>query len=59
MKTLILYESTHHGNTKKLCDAIAAGEKDVTVWEVGQGKIPWKKTCLPAGISSAAFVIAG
>ena len=31
MKTLILYESTHHGNTKKLCDAIAAGEKDVTV----------------------------
>lgn len=23
MKTAIVYESTHHGNTKKICDAIA------------------------------------
>ena len=24
MKSIIIYESTHHGNTKKLVDAIAA-----------------------------------
>ncbi len=41
MKTLILYRSTHHGNTKKLCDAIAAGEEDVTLLEVGRGEISW------------------
>ena len=55
MKTLILYESTHHGNTKKLCDAIAAGEKDVTVWEVGQGKIPWEEYGLIGFASGIAF----
>ena len=30
MKTAIVYVSTHHGNTKKLVDAIA-GENDVTL----------------------------
>lgn len=30
-KTLILYRSPHHGNTKKLLDAIAAAYPDVTL----------------------------
>ena len=29
MKTIILYYSMHHGNTKKLADAIAAANSDV------------------------------
>ena len=33
MKTAILYYSTHHGNTKKLLDAIAA-ENEVTLIDV-------------------------
>ena len=32
MKTLIIYHSEHHGNTKKLLDAIA-GQGDVTLLE--------------------------
>ena len=24
MKTIIIYESKHHGNTKKVCDRVAA-----------------------------------
>lgn len=42
MKTLIICESTHHGNTRKLCDAIAAAEPDVDLLEVGRGPIPWE-----------------
>ena len=34
MKTAILYYSTHHGNTKKLLDAIAAADADVTLIDV-------------------------
>lgn len=55
MKTLIIYESIHHGNTRKLCDAIAASEKDVTLWEVGQGQIPWKEYNLTGFASGVAF----
>ena len=33
MKTAIVYYSIHHGNTKKLLDAIAAGN-DVTLFDV-------------------------
>lgn len=55
MKTLIICESTHHGNTKKLCDAIAAGEKDIIVWESGQGKIPWDEYDLIGFASGIAF----
>lgn len=31
MKTIIIYESTHHGNTKKLADAIKARYSEVDV----------------------------
>lgn len=55
MKTLIICESIHHGNTKKLCDAIAANEKDVTVREVGQSKIPWEEYGLIGFASGIAF----
>ncbi len=36
MKTVIVYVSTHHGNTKKLVDAIAA-EYDVATYDVISG----------------------
>lgn len=42
MKTLIICGSTHHGNTRKLCDAIAAAEPDVDLLAVGRGPIPWE-----------------
>ena len=34
MKTAIVYHSYHHGNTKKLVDAIAARHEDVTLINV-------------------------
>ena len=37
MKTVIVYYSQHHGNTKKLLDAIAA-QDDVTLMDVVQNK---------------------
>ncbi|MCQ4022377.1 MULTISPECIES: flavodoxin [unclassified Ruminococcus] len=55
MKTLIICESTHHGNTKKLCDAITADEKDVTLWENGRGEIPWEDYDLIGFASGIAF----
>ena len=35
-KTAILYLSPHHGNTKKLLDAIAAAHPDVRLFEAGK-----------------------
>lgn len=55
MKTLIIYESTHHGNTKKLCDAIAAAERDVDLLEVGRGEIPWEEYDCVGFASGIAF----
>ena len=34
MKTAILFYSKHHGNTKKLLDAIAAADPDVDLVDV-------------------------
>ena len=34
MKTMILYFSSHHGNTKKLAEAIAAADETVEICEV-------------------------
>ena len=34
MKTIIIYESKHHGNTKKVCDRVAA-ECQVELIEAG------------------------
>ena len=31
MKTAIIYYSQHHGNTKKLLDAMAAADPDLTL----------------------------
>ena len=39
MSTAILYYSTHHGNTKKLLDAIAA-ENEVTLIDITKVKAP-------------------
>lgn len=39
MKTAIIYHSTHHGNTKKLCDAIAA-QYEVTLIDATVGPLP-------------------
>lgn len=55
MKTLIIYESTHHGNTRKLCNAIAAADKDVTLSEVGKAKIHWDEYDLIGFASGIAF----
>ena len=35
MKTVILYRSKHHGNTKKLVDAVAENFDNVDVIDVG------------------------
>ena len=37
MRTLIVYHSSHHGNTKKLLDAIAA-HNEVTLLPVGEAQ---------------------
>ena len=34
MKTVIIYYSQHHGNTKKLLDAMAAADPDVALIDV-------------------------
>ena len=34
MKTVIVYYSKHHGNTKKLIDAIAAADSTVSLIDV-------------------------
>ncbi|WP_102337945.1 flavodoxin domain-containing protein [Collinsella provencensis] len=34
LKTVILYRSKHHGNTKKLVDAVAAAHPEITVIDV-------------------------
>ena len=34
MKTMILYQSKHHGNTKKLVDAICASDPEVQAIDV-------------------------
>lgn len=34
MRTAIVYYSKHHGNTKKLLDAIAAADENVTLIDV-------------------------
>lgn len=39
MKTAIVYVSTHHGNTKKLIDAIQENDSDITVIDgIGMGE---------------------
>ena len=44
MKTAIVYHSTHHGNTKKLVDAIVAAHDDIAVFEA--------ESCRPDDLSS-------
>ncbi len=44
MKTAIVYHSSHHGNTKKLVDAIIAVHKDIAVFEA--------ESCRPDELSS-------
>lgn len=44
MKTAIVYHSSHHGNTKKLVDAIVAAHNDITVFEA--------ESCHPDDLSS-------
>ena len=34
MKTVIVYYSQHHGNTKRLIDAIAKADKEITIIDV-------------------------
>lgn len=38
-KTMIFYRSPHHGNTKKLLDAIVKAHPDVTLVKAGEGTI--------------------
>ena len=44
MKTAIVYHSSHHGNTKKLVDAIVAAHNDIAVFEA--------ESCRPDDLSS-------
>lgn len=41
MKTIIIYESKHHGNTKKVCDRVAA-ECQVELIEAGNVGVDFK-----------------
>ena len=56
MKTAIIYESKHHGNTKKLCDAIAEiGNVDlIEVQEAAKG-IKWTEYDLVGFASGIAY----
>ena len=38
MKTMLIYFSSHHGNTKKLAEAIAQADADVEICEVSDAK---------------------
>lgn len=54
MKTAILYQSTHHGNTKRLCDAIAA-QYDVTLIDAAAPLPPLEPFDLIGIASGIAF----
>ncbi len=59
MKTAIIYESKHHGNTKKVCDAIAKSQ-GVKLFdaEAIKGDFPWDEYDMigfASGISFSKF----
>ncbi len=54
MKTAILYESWHHGNTKKLCEAIKK-EQDITLLNVKEDDIALEEYDLIGIASGVAF----
>lgn len=59
MKTIIVYESTHHGNTKKLADAIknAYNDVDIVGYEQASGELLEKYDLigLASGIAFCKF----
>ena len=56
MKTAIIYESKHHGNTKKVCDAIAEA-CDVTLFDATEAPdpFPWAEYDLIGFASGIAY----
>ncbi|MDD4689976.1 MAG: flavodoxin family protein [Eubacteriales bacterium] len=57
MKTAILFESWHHGNTKKLCEAIKK-EYDVTLLDVKEDAVELEEydlICIASGVSFSKF----
>ena len=59
MKTAIVYVSTHHGNTKKLCDAIRAADDGVVLIdgteETGPALAAYDRIGFAAGIDNGSF----
>lgn len=58
MKSIILYRSKHHGNTKKLVDAIAAAFPDVDVLDVatlGKHEVPDLSAYPIVGVASGIY----
>lgn len=58
MKTIIIYRSKHHGNTKKLVDAIAENFDDVETLDVatlGKNEIPDLSSYPIVGIASGIY----
>jgi len=55
MKTAILYYSKHHGNTRKLCRAIAATDPDVMLVDVINDGIPDLKNFDRIGLASGIY----
>lgn len=59
MRTAIVYYSKHHGNTKKLLDAIAAADADVTLIDVTERPdadlSPYDRIGLASGIYYGTF----
>lgn len=59
MRTAIVYYSRHHGNTKKLIDAIAAADSAVTLIDVTEQPdadlAPFDRIGLASGVYYASF----
>ena len=55
MKTVIVYHSKHHGNTKKLLDAIRKSFPDVKLVDITESKIEDLKAYDRIGIASGIY----
>ncbi|MBR4234851.1 MAG: flavodoxin [Clostridia bacterium] len=55
MKTAIVYYSRHHGNTKKLLDAIAQADKDITLIDVTEQPDADVSACDRIGFASGIY----
>lgn len=55
MKTAIIYYSKHHGNTKKLLEAIAGEDEQLTLFDVTKDEIPALEAYDRIGLASGVY----